>query len=84
MSIRVISQSTEERNLETVELFEKIKPFLDEGYIYSQAVSLVIGKNETFNRFQDAWYRDLVDYGESMGYAYDDYSGKQNSIRYKK
>ena len=84
-NIRVISQSTQERLNETINLWLKVKPLLDKGHIYSYAVRIVAGRyDDGFNRFQDAWYRDLVEYGESQGYKYEDYSGKSNSIRYKK
>ena len=76
--IKVICQSTDERRKEAMELFDKIKPLLDEGHIYSSAVKMVTDKKNTrLNRYQDAWYRDLIEYGESKGYLYDDYSGKR-------
>ena len=79
MSIGIISQSTVERENETKDLFEEIKPLLDDGWIYSNAVKKVKGiddKKLCFNRYQQAWFRDLVDYGETQGYRWEDYSGK--------
>ena len=77
--ITIISQSTAEREKETKELFEKIKPLLDQGMIYSAAVMKVKNLPYAFNRNKQAWFRDLVAYGESQGYDYDDYSGKGNN-----
>ena len=80
--IKVISQSTHERRMETVDLFNKIKPFLDEGFIYSSAVARVIlGEGVSNNNLsQYAWYKELVEYGESQGYSYVEYSGKGHQI----
>lgn len=78
MSIRVIQQNTSERKKETKEFFEKIKPYLDEGYSYLNAVKLVKGINNpkiNYSRKHYAWYRDLIEYGESVGYPWDKYSG---------
>ena len=81
--ITVISQTTEERKQETKELFEKIKPLLDKGMIYSKAIITVKNLPEGSVRYQQAWYRDLIAYGESHGYPYENYSGKGNN-KYKK
>ena len=35
--IKVIEQSTDERNEETKQLFEQIKPLLDKGHTYMSA-----------------------------------------------
>lgn len=75
--IKVISQNTKERENETIELFNKVKPLLDKGYIYSKAVREIKGQHIGLNRFHDAWYRDLIAYGESQGYFWNDYSGKR-------
>ena len=78
--ITVISQSTAERNEETQNLFEQIKPLLDDGYGYMSAlvqigrVTRIQSKN---GYYRHAWYRDLVEYGESQGYNYQEYSGRK-------
>ena len=76
MCIKVISESTEERKKKVKENFERIRPLLDDGYIYSKAIREVfdipIGR---LNR-NKASYRELIEYGESIGYLYVDYSGK--------
>ena len=73
--ITIISQTTAERKQEAKDLFEKIKPYLDQGMIYSTAICIVTGVNYNVMRNR-AWYRDLVEYGESQGYLFEDYSGK--------
>ena len=75
--ITIISQTTAERQQETIELFEQIRPLLDQGMIYSAAVMKVRNISYHFNRNKQAWFRDLVDYGESQGYAYEDHCGKK-------
>ena len=73
--ITVIEQTTAERDEETRQLFEAIRPFLDKGLIYSKAVSKVTGRKGHMT-YSNRWFRDLVDYGESQGYPYKKYSGK--------
>ena len=76
--ITVITQTTSERNEETRQLFEQIKPLLDDGYGYMSAL-VHIGKvpDKTRNSYyRQAWFQDLRKYGESQGYDYDTYSGK--------
>ena len=77
--ITVVSQSTSERREETRQLFESIRPLLDDGYGYMSAliqigrVTAVQAKNGYYNH---AWFRELKEYGESVGYPYNEYSGK--------
>ena len=77
--IKVITQSTSERNEETKSLFEAIRPLLDAGYGYMNAlikigfVEKVALKHNYYNR---AWFKDLKAYGKSQGYPYAEYSGK--------
>lgn len=78
MGIKVIEQSTNERNRETEELFQEIKPLLDDGFTYMMAL-IQIGKvlkgkhNGCYNR---GWFKDLKNYGATQGYRYEDYSGR--------
>ena len=69
--ITVITQTTEERNQETKELFESIRPLLDEGYTYRDAVKAVgrIGENSNPN-IRCSWFHHLIKYGESQGYKH--------------
>lgn len=78
--ITIISQSTSERKMETIELFNKIKPLLDSGLIYTKAIKIVKGLPEEYALTRRKWYRDLVSYGESQGYLYKDYSGKSRRV----
>lgn len=78
--ITIVSQSTSERNMETMELFNQIKPLLDEGMIYAKAVKIVKGLPEVYSLTGRRWYRDLISYGESQGYPYKNYSGKSRRM----
>ena len=75
MTITVISQTTAERRQETIDLFNEIKPYLDDGYSYTSAL-IKIGRTQKKNRvYQQAWFRELKEYGESQGYPYSEYNG---------
>ena len=73
MSFKVISQSTKEREQETIDLFNKAKPYLDEGFSYRSAIIKVLGLNPNtrFNRMR--WYRDFVEYADAHGYPKEEY-----------
>ena len=67
MGITVISQTTTERQQETIELFQKCKPYLDKGETLSNAVQKVLQRHH--NRFYNqAWYKELREYAYSQGY----------------
>ena len=76
--ITVIEQTTSERKQETKELFEQIRPLLDKGYGYNTALRKInkISSWSQGHYYQQAWFRDLREYGESQGYSYRKYSGK--------
>jgi len=76
--ITVIEQTTSERQAETAYLFKTIKPLLDNGYSYMGAL-VKIGKvphKYRHSYYNQAWFRDLKEYGEQQGYDYETYSGK--------
>ena len=76
--ITVVEQTTNERREEARQLFEQIKPYLDEGYSYMNACVLV-GRCKVNLRnqyYKYGWFKDLKEYGEAMGYPYIKYSGK--------
>ena len=75
MTITVISQTTAERRAETKELFESIRPLLDDGYSYHSALKKIGRITGNCRFYQQAWYRDLTEYGGTQGYPYDDYKG---------
>lgn len=64
--MRIIERSTYERNLETKELFDKIRPLLDDGYSYNKALKVI--RNANSINTNHGWYKDVVEYGESQGY----------------
>ena len=76
--ITVIEQTTAERQEETKQLFEQIKPLLDEGYSYMTACIMVgrCNKETRTVHYSRSWFSDLKEYGKSQGYDYKDYNGK--------
>jgi len=70
--IKVIEQTTSERNKETKKNFELIKQYLDSGYSYTSAcIEVGLGSNRSCSAMR--WFKDLREYGESQGYKYKDY-----------
>lgn len=75
--IRVICESTSERKKKAKKNFEKIKPYLDDGMIYTRAcyeAGITKRLHEGWRRY--AWFKDIVEYGETQGYDFKTYSGK--------
>ena len=69
--ITVVCQSTSERQAETEQLFESIRPYLEDGYTYRDAVKAVGRIPENTNpNIRCSWFHHLVKYGESMGYPH--------------
>ena len=77
MSIKIISQSTKEREQETIDLFNKAKPYLDEGFSYRSAVIKALGKesNSSFSHF--SWYKEFMEYTDAHGYPKSEYRYKR-------
>lgn len=67
--IKVVAQTTADRKKETKQQFNKIKPYLDEGYTYRQALRKSGVTSRIPTRY-NGWFRDLIEYGESQGYLY--------------
>jgi hypothetical protein len=65
--IRVIKLSSDERKQQTVELFYKIKPYLDEGLSYNKAFKSA-GLMSARSWRSRAYTREVVEYAKSMGY----------------
>jgi len=62
--IKVIETSTDERNQETVELYNKINPLLEQGMSITKAL-----KKLGYHPSTQSWYRDLLDYAIERGYV---------------
>ena len=77
MSFKVISQSTKEREQETIDLFNKVKPYLDEGCGYRSAVRKALGLNPNHPRSNAKWYRDFIEYADAHGYPKSEYRYKR-------
>lgn len=77
MSIKVISQSTKEREQETIDLFNQAKPYLDDGFSYRSALIKALGlnPNSRFNTMR--WYRDFIEYADARGYPKTEYRYKR-------
>lgn len=77
MSIKVICQSTNERKQETIDLFNKAKPYLDDGCSYRLAIIKALGLNQNNCRSNAKWYRDFMDYADAHGYPKTEYRYKR-------
>ena len=77
MSIKVISQSTKEREQETIDLFNKAKPYLDDGCSYRLAIIKALGLSPNHHRSNAKWYRDFIDYADAHGYPKSEYRYKR-------
>ena len=78
--ITIVEQTTAERKNETKDLFEQIKPYLDEGFSYKSALVKIgrISRGTNLNT-RKGWYKHLIDYGNSMGYVYGDHIYRQEA-----
>ena len=77
MSFKVISQSTKEREQETIDLFNKAKPYLDDGCSYRSALQKLLGKKPTCSFGGVRWYKDFVEYADAHGYPKSEYTYKR-------
>lgn len=77
MSIKVICQSTKEREQEIIDLFNKAKPYLDNGFSYRSSLIKVLGKepNSSFSHF--SWYKEFMKYADAHGYPKSEYRYKR-------
>ena len=76
MGIKVISQATKEREQETIDLFNKAKPYLDDGCSYRLALQKVLGKKQTCSFGNARWYKEFVEYADAHGYPKSEYRYK--------
>lgn len=79
MNFKVISRSTKEREQETIDLFNKTKPYLDDGCSYRLAIMKVLGKKPTCSFSDSRWYKDFVEYADAHGYPKTEYRYKRTS-----
>ena len=77
MSIKVICKSTKERKQEIIDLFNKTKPYLDDGCSYRLAIMKVLGKESNSNFSQMRWYKDFMEYADAHGYSKAEYRYKR-------
>lgn len=77
MNFKVISQSTKEREQETIDLFNKAKPYLDDGCSYRSALQKVLGKKSTCYFGGARWYKEFVEYADAHGYPKEEYIYKR-------
>ena len=77
MDFKVICQSTKEREQETIDLFNKAKPYLDEGFSYRSAVIKALGLNPNRHHSNAKWYRDFIEYADAHGYPKKEYRYKR-------
>ena len=74
--IRVIETTTAERKAETIALFEKIKPYLNQGYSFKKALEK---ETDLSINFKNGWFKDLINYAKTQGYDYHDYKFKRGN-----
>ena len=77
MNFNVISQSTKEREQETIDLFNKAKPYLDDGCSYRLALQKVLGKKPTCSFSNTSWYKEFMRYADAHGYPKSEYRYKR-------
>ena len=77
MNFKVISQSTKEREQETIDLFNKTKPYLDEGCSYRSALQKVLRIKPTCSFGGARWYKEFVEYADAHGYPKSEYMYKR-------
>lgn len=77
MSIKVICQSTKEREQETIDLFNKAKPYLNDGCSYRSALQKALGKKPNYTFSQMRWYKDFMEYADAHGYPKAEYRYKR-------
>lgn len=77
MNFKVISQSTKEREQETIDLFNKAKPYLDDGFSYRSSLIKALGLKPNYFHSNAKWYRDFIEYADAHGYPKTEYRYKR-------
>ena len=73
--ISIIEQSTQERKQEIIDIFNQIKPLLDNGHSYSSALRAV---DPSLARSKLS--KEVINYGETQGYSRNNYSRRTQYI----
>lgn len=66
--MRVIERTEEDMQQETVDLFNEIKPLLDEGKGFYEAIRTVKNISTTSSFANRTWYKRVREYAISQGY----------------
>ena len=77
MNFKVLSQSTKEREQEIIDLFNKAKPYLDDGCSYRLALQKVLGKKPSCSFGGASWYKEFMKYADAHGYPKSEYRYKR-------
>ena len=77
MNFKVISQSTKEREQETIDLFNKAKHYLDDGCSYRLAIIKALGLKPNSNFSNKGWYKEFMKYADAHGYSKSEYRYKR-------
>ena len=77
MNFKVLSQSTKEREQEIIDLFNKAKPYLDDGCSYRLALQKVLGKKPSCSCGGASWYKEFMKYADAHGYPKSEYRYKR-------
>ena len=77
MNFKVICQSTKEREQETIDLFNKAKPYLDEGFSYRSALQKLLDLKPNYSFSGFSWYKEFVEYADAHGYPKKEYRYKR-------
>lgn len=81
MNFKVTCQSTKEREQETIDLFNKTKPYLDDGCSYRLALQKVLGKKPTCSFGGASWYKEFIEYADAHGYPKSEYIYKRSNCQ---
>ena len=65
VTFRIREVTKEESTNETDLMFEKVKPYLDDGYTLYSALKIIMGRRPHSNA---RWYKDLREYCREQGY----------------
>lgn len=77
MSFKVICQSTKEREQEIIDLFNKAKPYLDDGCSYRLAIIKALGLKPNSNFSNKGRYKEFMEYADAHGYPKSEYRYKR-------